>query len=208
MHTTEAPSRSRSLAWFLGLVVVGGTFAWIVSSRQNPPSQPIPPTPPLAEIDAAQLIRWDGRLVLRDNTNQTFNGWMTEHYQNGPLKSRSQISNGVLSGISEGFHTNGILQIREQFVDGIGDGLVEKWHPDGARLSSGTARHGQLEGTFRRWHTNGVLAEEISLKDGQPHGNSRAWFASGSLKAEVELENGKIVRQTFWKDGENKPPAP
>lgn len=206
MQPPSTPSTSRSLAWFLGLVVLGGILAWIAYSRRPLPSPPTPP--PLAEVDASQLIRLDGRLVLRGNTNEAFTGWLTEHYPDGPLKSRSQISNGVLNGVSEGFHTNGILQIREQFVEGVGNGPVEKWHPDGSRLSEGTARHGQLEGTFRRWHTNGVLAEEIHLTNGQPHGSSRAWFASGSLKAEVELENGKVVRQTFWKDGEHRPPAP
>lgn len=202
---SKVPPQSRSLIWFLGLVVLGGIAGLVFYAQRAPTPPPAPPEP--AKVDISELIRIDGRLVLRGNTNQAFTGWMTEQYPDGTPKSRSELSNGVLNGTSEGFHTNGVLQIREHFAAGIGDGPVQKWHPDGSQLSEGTAQNGQLEGLFRRWHTNGVLAEEIMLQAGQPHGPSRAWFPSGSLKAEVELENGKVVRQTFWNDGE-KPPAP
>ncbi len=192
--------RTRSLAWVLGLIALGVLAVLPTVFRREPPATPVPPE--LARVDASQLIRMDGRLVFRDDTNRTFTGWMTEAYPDGTPKSQSQVSLGSLNGISEGFHTNGVLQVREHFVDGISEGLIQKWHPDGARLSEGVARNGQLEGTFRRWHPNGVLAEEITLRQGQPEGPSRAWFPSGSLKADVELKNGQVVRQTFWNDGE------
>lgn len=205
MLSSRNPPWFRSFAWLLGLLAFGAIAALVFYSRRDAPPRPATPEP--EPIDASRLIRLDGRLVLRDNTNQPFSGWMTEHYPDGTPKSRSEIFQGVLNGVSEGFYTNGTLQVREHFVSGIGEGPVLKWHPDGARLSEGIAHQGQLEGVFRRWHTNGVLAEEITLKAGQPHGPSRAWFPSGSLKAEVELNEGKVVTQTFWKDGE-KPPSP
>lgn len=159
-------------------------------------------------LPSSELIRINARLVRRDATNEPFTGWMTEAYPDGSPKSRSQISNGVLHGHSEGFHTNGVLQIRESFDHGVSEGPVMKWYPDGVHLSEGTARQGRLEGTFRRWHPNGQLAEEMVLVGGIPDGLSRAWFPSGSLKAEVELSHGKVVKQQFWEDGQKPPVAP
>ncbi|MGE3309429.1 MAG: toxin-antitoxin system YwqK family antitoxin [Limisphaerales bacterium] len=192
--------RRRPLAWFLALVILVGSAAVLTYLRRESPVPPAPPEPLL--VDASRLVRLNGRLVYREDTNQVFAGWITESYPDGTLKSRSEVSDGALNGLSEGFHTNGVLQVREHFVDGVSEGLIQKWHADGTRLSEGTARQGQLEGTFRRWHPNGVLAEEIILRGGQPEGASRAWFPSGAQKAEVELRDGAVVRQTFWNDGE------
>lgn len=195
LKPTRLGNRSRALlagGLVLGLLAVGGW--WFIESR--------PPAPGRAEAVLADLVRLDGRLFLREATNTPFTGWMTEHYPEGAVRSRSQVVGGLLHGVSEGWRTNGQLQVREYFVAGVAEGPVTKWHPDGTRLSEGLARAGQLEGTFRRWHPNGLLAEEVTLRAGQPDGLSRAWFPSGHLKAEVELEQGRVVRQQFWPDGQ------
>jgi len=163
------------------------------------------PQPEPASMPLSELVRLDGRLMLRSATNQPFTGWLTEHYDEGSLRSRSCIVNGWLEGVSEGWHTNGVLQVREHFVAGAAEGSVTKWHPNGAKLSEGLARSGKLEGVFRRWHDNGLLAEEVSLRNGQPDDHSRSWFPSGCLKAEVTLKNGIVVQQRFWKDGDQLP---
>jgi len=160
---------------------------------------------PLPERPLAELLKLDGRFLLRNDTNQPFTGWVTEHYASGARRSRSQVTGGVLQGISEGWHTNGVLQVREPFVAGLSEGVVTKWHPDGTKASEGTSRAGKFEGLFRRWHANGVLAEELQLSAGEPHGVARSWFPSGSPKAEATLEQGKVVKQQFWKDGERMP---
>jgi len=189
------PSRSRGrLAWagLLSLAVLVAVGAFL---RSRP--QPVEPTVALAD-----LLRLEGRLVLRNDTNRVFSGWIADYHAAGTLKSRSRVQQGVLNGLSEGWYTNGVRQIVEHFVDGFAEGPVSKWHATGARLSEGTARRGRLEGLFRRWHPDGTLIEEVTLREGQPHGLSRAWFPSGRLKAEVYLEDGKVVRQQFWDDRE------
>lgn len=163
----------------------------LLGSRRPAPQRPL-----------AELLKVDGRFLLREATNQPFSGWVTEHYATGTRRSRSRVVDGRLHGLSEGWHTNGVRQIQEHFAAGLSEGLVTKWHPDGTKASEGTARAGKFEGVFRRWHPNGVLAEEISLVAGKPHGLSRSWFPSGSLKAEVTLEAGEVMKQQFWEDGE------
>jgi len=159
------------------------------------------PGPPAPERTEAELIRRDGVLMEKAGSHP-FSGWLVERQPAGSLRSRSWISNGILSGVSEGWHTNGVLLIREQFVAGLSEGPVTRWRDDGSKLSEGVARAGKLEGVFRRWHANGQLAEEVTLRAGEPQGLSRAWYPGGSLKAEVQLDGGNVVAERFWKDGE------
>ncbi len=195
---TAATRVGRVRVWLCLVGAVCGVGLALAVWRNRPVAAELP-----SEL-AANLTRREGRLYA-PGASAPFIGWMVEHYPDAVLKSKSLVSNGLLSGVSEGWFTNGVLQIREHFVEGTSEGPVLKWHASGAKLSEGTARRGQLEGTFRRWHENGQLAEELVLQAGQPDGLARSWFPSGSLKAEVTLKSGQVLTQKFWKDGERTP---
>ena len=131
-----------------------------------------------------------------------FTGILLDTYDDGAVKSRSAVSNGLLHGLSQGWYTNGQEQVEEHFVAGISHGLRTKWHANGQKLSEVEIVNGKLHGTFRSWNENGKPAEEVELRDGQPDGLSKAYFPSGFIKAQVTLRNGTVVTQKFWKDGE------
>jgi antitoxin component YwqK of YwqJK toxin-antitoxin module len=180
-------------------VLLAAVAAVWFSFRQstNPPiHQAIDLTVPLSS-----LIRLDGRLC-RTNDTQPFTGLAVEHHQNGTLKSRSMIVNGVLHGLSEGWFTNAQKQVSEYFTNGVSHGVRTKWYADGQKHSEAQIVNGQIHGTFRRWHTNGVLSEHIHLDRGQPHGPSHAYFDTGYLKRTVMMERGAILTQQCYKDGE------
>lgn len=189
-------SRRPAVGWVLTfLVVLGATLGgWIWWKGRPAPVEALP----------TDVVRLDGRLFLRAATNQTFTGVLVDRHPDGSPKSRSRVVDGLLDGLSEGWHTNGVLQVRERFVAGVADGPVTRWHPGGNRLSEGTARAGKLEGRFRKWHENGVPAEEVFLRAGEPDGVARAWYPSGFPKAEVTVRDGQVVRQEFWNDGERQ----
>jgi antitoxin component YwqK of YwqJK toxin-antitoxin module len=193
MTILPAAARNRVLL-LLGALAVGMAAVIWWASRRPPASLP--------EKPLAELIKVEGRFVLRNDPNQPLTGWVTERYASGGLRSRTAVADGRLHGVSEGWHTNGVRQVEEHFVDGTSEGLVTKWHANGVKLSEGTARAGKFEGMFRRWHEDGQLAEELVLQAGQPEGVARSWFPSGSLKAEVTLKSGRVLTQKFWKDGE------
>jgi len=184
--------RAAVIAACLLLVVVA---AWPFLVWKKAP--PITKEWPVAQTSEVELK--EGRLTGKA-TGEVFSGWLTESYGNGVLRSRSFVSNGVLEGLSEGWHTNGVLQVSEHFVGGRSEGAVTKWSTAGVRISEASTRAGILEGRFQRWHTNGVLAEEMEMLRGQPHGMARSWYPSGNPKAEVQLENGKVVAQRYWDD--------
>ena len=150
-------------------------------------------------VRTTEVEQQAGRLV-RKGTTEVFSGWLTEAYASGILRSRSFVSNGVLHGLSEGWHTNGVPQVRESFVNGRSEGTVTKWSIDGSLHSVATTQAGVLEGRFQRWHTNGKLAEEMEMRRGEPHGTARSWYPSGNPKAEVVLDAGQVVSRRYWDD--------
>jgi hypothetical protein len=163
------------------------------------------PAGPAPVLPRAELALRDGRLCVTQS-GLPFTGWMTETNAVGGLLSRSSVSNGLLEGVSEGYHTNGQLQVREHFRGNISHGPRTKWHANGVKASEATVVSGKLEGWFVRWAEDASLAEEISMKAGQPDGPSRSYFPSGCIKAEVVLQAGKVVKQQYWEDGQQRVP--
>jgi antitoxin component YwqK of YwqJK toxin-antitoxin module len=163
--------------------------------------------PAAAEVDRSDLEPRDG-LLYRQGGSDPFSGWMTEAHPDGSLRSRSQVVNGQLHGLSEGWSPEGRLQVQEPFERGLAHGIRTKWYPSGGTQSVAHIVQGQLQGPFQRWHENGVLAEDVMMQEGQPHGLSLAYYPSGHLKAQVRLDQGKVVEQRFWNDGERRAPDP
>ena len=186
---------ARPVFW-MGLAVVAvvaGVIQMLESRR-----------PPLVrEAARGELILRENRLYRRGEA-QPFSGAMVEHYPNRNLQSRSLIVNGVLHGLSEGWHTNGQIQVREFFREGGSHGLRTKWHPNGTNLSEVRVVNGKLDGVFLRWHENGALAERVPMRAGQPDGTSESFYPSGFLKARATLREGRLVAQQHWPDGERK----
>lgn len=179
------------------LILATGLLLTLPRSRREAP----------AEIPRSQLIQHDGYWYRLGETTP-FTGVMVETYETGERKSRSEIAEGRLEGLSESWYTNGQPQCLEYFCAGDSHGLRTKWHPNGRKLSEVQIVQGQLEGTFRRWHEDGSLYEEIQLVSGKPEGVSRAYYPSGFLRAEARLHNGELLSQQFWKDGEQSGTAP
>jgi antitoxin component YwqK of YwqJK toxin-antitoxin module len=150
---------------------------------------------PLEQVGRDRLVLREGRWMKTDETN-AFTGWMVDFYPDGSLQSRSAVSNGVLSGPSEGWWTNGVKAILEQFQDGRSHGVRTKWDAAGHRISETEIRTGQIHGWHREWHTNGQRALEVSMSEGRPHGLSRKWNPEGVLIGQWSLSNG-VVKQAL-----------
>lgn len=159
------------------------------NTRNNQPKAP--------ELNILDAVKKEG-LYYSPGQSDPFTGNVVDFYEDGPIKSRTQILSGQLHGVSEGWFKNGQLQIREHFKEGVAHGERLKWREDGSKESEGEVVDGELEGTFRKWHPNGQLAQEIEMKNGKPHGLSQAWHESGELKAKVQLDMGEVVEQEFF----------
>ena len=195
-----SPTRSarfrRLFAGSAVLAAVGALYFFVIRG----PDATEAPGP---ERVRAELKQVDGRLAAAES-GEAFTGTMVSHYPDGTLRSRSEVVEGRLNGVSEGWYADGTLETREHFHDGVSHGVRERWHPNGQLASRAEIREGQLHGTFRRWHGNGELAQVIEMRAGVPHGLSLGYFPSGHLQARVMLNEGDVVQQEFWEDGQMK----
>ena len=157
----------------------------------------------LPEALRSELTSRDG-LLFQELGTQPFTGFMIESYKDGILKSRSQVVEGLLHGVSDGYHPNGQIQVREHFEKNISHGLRTKWFASGIKMSEATVVEGQMDGTFQRWDETGTLVEQIALRAGKAHGFSRAFYPSGYLKAQASMQDGEVISQQSWPDNEMK----
>lgn len=177
----------------IGLLLTAWILLQLGCKRKPAEAQP--------EVGLGDLTLRDGRLCPRGSTNP-FTGRMVEIYPGGGLKSRTDLSNGWIHGLSLGWYTNGQMQIREPFSNGISHGLRVKWYENGQKQSEAPIRLGKLEGTFRRWDDQGRLMEELEMKGGDPDGVSHAYYPDGSIKVRAVMAKGKVLERKSWKPGE------
>ena len=202
MSSTPPSTLSRASVTVLTLVASFTLLGVIWFQKSGSVPKPVQ-LQPQREFLRAQLQLRDGRLYHLAETN-AFTGLMLERYPDGALQSRSAISNGLLHGLSEGWHTNGHLQVSENFAKGVSHGVRTKWYASGIHLSEVEIVNGQLQGIFRRWHENGAVAEEVKMDDGQPDGIAKSYFPDGSLKSETSLRDGVVIEQKLWKIGQSQ----
>ncbi|MFO7725239.1 MAG: toxin-antitoxin system YwqK family antitoxin [Oceanipulchritudo sp.] len=181
------------LILLLGLGVIG--FLWILF-----------PDASLPEVERTALERVGERLHLK-GTQEPFTGILVTYYEDGELKARTEVRDGLLHGLSEGWYPDGTPEIREPFRKGRSHGTRVRWHPNGTMASRARIVDGELHGLFERWHDNGSLHQEIHMVEGQAHGPSRAFYPSGYLQAVVEMEKGSVLNREFWEDGEKRWPG-
>lgn len=198
------PSVSPRVLWAAALFLGVGIAGFVAVRVHRPASDRSDLAK--AETHRTNLVLHAGRWTLPGTTN-AFTGLLLDTYDNGARKSLSTVSNGLLNGVSRGWHTNGQHQVEEHFFASVSHGLRTKWHPNGQKLSEVTIVDGKLHGMFRRWDENGALTEEIEMKNGQPEGISNSYFPSGFLKSQVLLRNGQVVSRQSWNDQEYRTAA-
>lgn len=149
---------------------------------------------PVQELLFSDIMKENGFYLIKKNS-KPFTGVIVEYYTDGTLKSRTEIKEGLLHGMSEGRHANGALQVREFFENGIADGCKTLWNDQGQKLSQASIVDGKYEDVFLAWHENGVLAQRIEMRSGEPHGMASAWDPNGELIAQVEMDQGRELRR-------------
>lgn len=201
--TAPGDASTRRLArWLLSGAILAAAVAVLWNFRDRNPNVPVAsaPTAPVTLL-RSDLTLMDGRLC-HVGTSNAFTGLMVERHPDGTLRSRTEVRNGMLNGLSEGWYTNGVLQVTEHFTNGVSHGLRLKWHPNGLKAAEAQIVHGKLHGRFVSWHESGTKAAEVEFKHGQPDGISSAYFPSGALKSQVTMRNGTVIERKDWKDGE------
>lgn len=187
LPASSSSARPRSWwAWLALLLVVTGTAVWWAGQGTVPPPAETP------TVARRTLEVRDARFFLPGSPT-AFTGEVTDHYEGGALKLRTEVVDGRLHGESVGWFTNGVRELTEHFRQGLPHGVRTTWHENGRKRSEGELVDGRQQGIYRQWHENGQLAAEASFAEGKPHGLSLAWHPDGSLKAEAMMEHGEVL---------------
>jgi len=173
-----------------GLLVLGFLTGAILTVILKPWQRELVPA---EQVSRNQLVLQQGRLMKTSQTN-AFTGLMVEFYPDGTLQSRSAVSNGLLHGVSEGWHTNGVLAITEVFVSGTSHGTRTKWDAASNRIAETDIREGEIEGLHREWHTNGKPSMEVTMARGKAQGVARKWSLEGELAGQWVMSNGVVIQ--------------
>src|SRR5688572_17269430 len=95
--------------WVLAVVLLSLLGAIFFATRPRPK---LPA--PLLEVHRQKLELRDGIWCVAGQTNH-FTGILLDTYEEGALKSRSAVSNGLLEGLSQGWWSNNVLQVTEYY---------------------------------------------------------------------------------------------
>jgi hypothetical protein len=199
---SPSPRQTSRRSWLALAAVctalVGGALWWTA----NQPETPRPTT----TVARRTLEVRDG-VFFQPGSTTAFTGRITDHYEDGSVKLRTEVVAGRLHGESVGWFTNGVQELVEHFRDGKPHGVRTTWDESGRKRSEGGLVEGRQAGVFRQWHENGQLAAEAAFADGEPHGLSVAWHPDGSLKAEAMMDHGKVLDRRVYPVGTRWEPS-
>ena len=133
----------------------------------------------------------DGVLeYLRKSTEDPFTGVLISYHDNGNLKDRFFVLDGILDGPVEIYYEDGQLKIRGSLKYGEENGPVE-FYENGRLVSKGSMKDGKPSWPWEYYYESGELMTIGSYKDGQQLG---IW--------NIYRENGQVLSPTCYQNGE------
>lgn len=120
-------------------------------------------------------------------------------WRNGNLSDELPMSNGVPHGTARWWRQDGkTLASEHSYKDGLLEGVSRGWHPNGVLASETWYRRGKKHGWEREWNSKGELVWELPYRDGKLHGVARYWKGVAELQAPLRKMPKSV---SFWMDG-------
>jgi len=82
-------------------------------------------------------------------------------YQNGKLRMKGQILNGVRNGKWTAWDNQGRMLSTGNYIDGIENGMWTVWYPKGVKRYEGMFKDGKRTGIWKFYNEQGMLTKEI-----------------------------------------------
>lgn len=128
-------------------------------------------------------------------------------FTNGTLYSLTGYNNGVPEGQVQIFSPNGEVKVTYYIKDGKKTGeewefylneektpkLLIHWYED------------KIQGMVKTWYPNGKLESQREMSNNKKHGLSFAYYLSGDLMLMEEYENDRLIKGSYYRQGEPKP---
>jgi uncharacterized protein len=105
-----------------------------------------------------------------------------EYYNNGVLKTESEIKDGIKNGYSKHYSANGYLIALYNYEDGMKQGEFFTYYPDG---------NIEKHGFFNKDKLHGILIQFSTSKDTL----LKTCFINGEITYTIRYDNGKPIRK-------------
>jgi hypothetical protein len=128
-----------------------------------------------------------------------------KYYDNGLLKSKKSIKNGIYSGDFYTYYPDGRLESKGRWTNGEGNGYMEKYFQNGKIKQRANYKNDKLEGNAEVFHDNGAIQLRASYVGGEKVGKYHIYRDDGNL-SELHLydKTGRVYYIAKWEQGGKK----
>ncbi len=104
------------------------------------------------------------------------------YYNNGKLRSESQMKDGAINGSHCFYYSSGQLKSKAYYVDGVAQGTIEHYYQNGQLESRSNWKNGKEEGEGVAFFPDGSILFRANYKAGKIVGRSLVYHKSGFLR--------------------------
>jgi antitoxin component YwqK of YwqJK toxin-antitoxin module len=120
----------------------------------------------LAFTGSAQTLNaQDGLYYTHDGA--TFTGTVVEHHENGQMKSKLKVMDGLVAGKAEFFTPEGLLAETGEYRDGVKHGEWIQFGKNGVRTGQAFYKMSKKDGVWMVWDEEGKKRCQMVYANGQ-----------------------------------------
>lgn len=143
-------------------------------------------TPTAMEHSLSNSFIRDPKVFEIDLESEGKNGYTTNYYSNGVIRSQGTYYNGVPHGNWKFYDASGIIWKEGSLHHGEFHGYWKFYYPNGSVQAEGSFSNGQQYGNWKFYYENSKLESEgYFVGSGAKYGNWKYYYPNGQLYAEV-----------------------
>jgi len=125
----------------------------------------------------------DGKYIKQD---QAYTGEYTEVYDNGNIKVKKNLVDGLEEGLVMMYFESGNTQEQRSYTKGQKNGIWIKWNDAGIKIGEVSYQMDNKHGDWLIWDENGNKLFEMYYNKGEKVGTWKIYNTDGSLKEKRE----------------------
>jgi len=114
-------------------------------------------------------------------------------YEDGSIKSTSELKDGIKHGAMKKYHSNGKLSLEVDYVQGKREGIQKEYYKSGILKGEIEIKNNIKLGLMKRYDEDGVLASISEYKDDKKNGYVRWYRPNGVVEVEGYYENDSCI---------------
>jgi antitoxin component YwqK of YwqJK toxin-antitoxin module len=140
----------------------------------------------LGSLSAQEVQLKNGKYYSHDGI--LYSGLYKEFNANKTLLSETNISAGLLDGISIYYYDSGSKKEQRSYTKGLKDGLWINWNESGKKTAEARFNEGKKDGYWYIWDEKGTKRYEMFYKSGEKSGTWYIWDETGKQVTEQKYD--------------------